>query len=283
MGPFLIFINYRRHDTEGITGRLFGHLEHHFSPDELLIDIEDIPAGFDVVRRIEAAVRRCNVVVVMIGPDWLYGRDRQGRRLIDRDNDHVRIQIEAALRFDKLLIPVLVDGAEMPVGEDLPASMRVLARLSPIRLSRRQFRANVHLLVQVLRGAVDHSAETERMRISEPPSLAFSEGPTLMDVPPTSLMRAPRPAAPSAQLEALPRTELENPPLVLDGAATVIAAPAPPSPPTSKPKKKKEANRRVSASEALLVVGDDTLVDVVQRRLGSRLIRRLAEEESGGS
>ena len=276
----MIFVNYRRHDTEGITGRLFGHLEHHFSPDELLIDIEDIPAGFDVVRRLEAAVRRCTVVVVMIGPDWLYGRDRQGRRLIDRDNDHVRIQIQAALRFDKMVIPVLVDGAEMPAGQDLPSSLRVLARLSPIRINRRQFRANVHLLVQVLRGAIEQSAETERIRLSEPPSLSLSEGPTLMGVPPTTLMPMARRPAPTAELENLPRTELENPPLVLDGAATVIEAPAPPSPPTSKPiKKNKESGRRVSASEALLVVGDDTLVDVVQRRLGSRLIRRLAEDD----
>ena len=149
----MIFINYRRKDAAGTTGRIYDHLEQSFHPDELFMDVEDIPAGLDFVRRLEGEVHRCDVFLAIIGPDWLSLSDAAGRRLIERDNDFVRIEIEAALKQNKYVIPVLVEGADMPSAADLPASIRPLARRSALRVVHERFRSDIQRMVGLLRRA----------------------------------------------------------------------------------------------------------------------------------
>lgn len=50
-----------------------------------------------------------------------------GSRRLNNPQDFVRLEVEAALRRDIPLIPVLVSGATMPRPEDLPASLEGLA------------------------------------------------------------------------------------------------------------------------------------------------------------
>jgi hypothetical protein len=47
--PGKIFINYRRGDDPGTTGRLFDRLQDDFDPEQLFLDVDNIAPGFDFV------------------------------------------------------------------------------------------------------------------------------------------------------------------------------------------------------------------------------------------
>jgi len=70
--------------------------------------------------------------------------------------EFVRLEVEAALRSNARVIPVLVEGATMPDPDDLPPSMAALVRRNGLVVSHARFSADVARLVgalhQILRG-----------------------------------------------------------------------------------------------------------------------------------
>src|SRR5262245_40695775 len=123
-----IFINYRRGDDPGNTGRLFDRLEEAFPRDQLFIDVDSVPPGRDFERVLEDTIAQCDVLLAVIGKGWLQARDEQGLRRLDKVDDFVRIEIASALKQDKLVIPVLVQDTPMPKPDELPEAIRPLAR-----------------------------------------------------------------------------------------------------------------------------------------------------------
>src|SRR5882724_4143611 len=122
-----IFISYRREDAAGYAGRLYDRLAAHFGPDRVFMDVEGIEPGVDFVDAIERAVGSCEVLIVIIGKDWL-AVDGAGKRRLDDPGDFVRIETAAALARHIRVVPVLVDEAAMPSADQLPANLAPLAR-----------------------------------------------------------------------------------------------------------------------------------------------------------
>jgi hypothetical protein len=137
-----IFINYRRGDDPGNTGRLFDRLQEVFSRDRLFMDVESIEPGLDFVQALQEQVAQCDVLFSVIGKGWLDARDETGARRFDNPADFVRIEIEAALAQGKRVIPVLVGEARMPRADELPDAMKPLARRNAVRLTHERFRAD---------------------------------------------------------------------------------------------------------------------------------------------
>jgi TIR domain len=156
-----VFINYRRGDDPGNTGRLFDRLQEAFQPDQLFMDIDSIAPGVDFVRMLEEYIGQCDAVLAVIGPRWLNATDEHGNRRLEDLNDFVRIEIELALKQEKRVIPVLVGETKMPRPEELPASIRSLARRNAVRLTHERFRADAQGLVKALQQALD---EAEALR-----------------------------------------------------------------------------------------------------------------------
>ena len=71
-----IFINYRRDDSIGMAGRLHDRLAQTFGRDKLFMDVDHIPAGADFVAHLNSQVAACDVVLVVIGPNWLRAKDK---------------------------------------------------------------------------------------------------------------------------------------------------------------------------------------------------------------
>jgi hypothetical protein len=124
-----IFISYRRDDSKAYAGRLHDHLSDHFGSDQIFMDIQAIDAGVDFIEVIEQAVGSCDVLVVLIGPQWSTMSDAEGKRRLADAHDFVRLEINTALERGIPVFPVLVDGAPMPKTGDLPDSLANLARL----------------------------------------------------------------------------------------------------------------------------------------------------------
>jgi hypothetical protein len=125
-GPKSIFISYRRQDSAYITGRIYDVLTAQFGKTTVFKDVDSMPLGFDFRDHIQEQVGRCSVLIAVIGKSWNAPSD-QGDRRLDDQRDHLRIEIETALERRIPVIPVLVDGVEMPAEKDLPPSLAKLA------------------------------------------------------------------------------------------------------------------------------------------------------------
>lgn len=120
-----IFISYRRQDSQHITGRIYDRLSAQFGKNAVFKDVDSMPLGVDFRAHIREQVNRCSVVIAVIGKNW-NGASSGMQRLNDQ-RDHLRIEIETALECGIPVIPVLVDGVEMPAEEELPKSLAQLA------------------------------------------------------------------------------------------------------------------------------------------------------------
>ena len=117
-----IFISYRREDSQYVTDSIYEHMVKHFDEDNVFLDVGSIPYGIDFRQHLQDQIRAHDVVLVIIGPDW----SRIMKERADQPNDFVRIEIENALKLNKLVIPVLVKGATMPNFTELPTSIQEL-------------------------------------------------------------------------------------------------------------------------------------------------------------
>jgi sugar lactone lactonase YvrE len=163
-----IFLSYRRKDAAGFAQALFGRLEQAFPPESLFMDVGGgIGAGQDFVRVIEQQVRACDVMLVLIGPDWLTVTDEAGRRRLENPEDFVRIEVASALKLDKHVIPLLVQKTEMPRAEALPKPLRALARRNAVGLTHERFKADAQELIAALQDALAEAEEARRWAATE--------------------------------------------------------------------------------------------------------------------
>lgn len=128
----MIFLSYRREDSEHITGRIRDRLGTHFGDHAIFRDVDSIPAGMDFVRKVEETIKAARILVAIIGPHWADASDRQGRRRLEQADDPVRFELETALGVGLPLIPVLVNNARMPEREALPDSLAALPTINAV-------------------------------------------------------------------------------------------------------------------------------------------------------
>jgi len=155
-GSANIFINYRREDSSGHAGRLFDALGGRFA-GRLFMDIDTLQPGVDFVEAIEQAVDSCDVLIVIIGREWLTIHDAAGHRRLDNPADFVRLEIESALARKIRVIPVLVQDAPMPHAEELPATLLPLARRNAIELSDARWAYDVDRLARTIQDILEET------------------------------------------------------------------------------------------------------------------------------
>jgi hypothetical protein len=148
-----IFINYRRDDTSGYSGRLEERLASTFGNDAVFMDLGDIHPGTNFVRAIDESLARCDVMIVLIGRRWLEAEDASGRRRLDKPDDFVRLEIAKALERKMRILPVLVSSATMPSASDLPAPIAGLASIQALELSDERWDYDCEQLINAIGGA----------------------------------------------------------------------------------------------------------------------------------
>jgi len=159
-----IFLSYRRDETEHVAGRLADRLGSVFGEHEVFIDVDSIPPGHDFIDAIQHAVRRCDVLLALIGPTWTRAVDEQGGRRLDNPEDFVVLEVAEALRRDIHVVPVLVDGAQMPRRDELPAALQPLVRRNAVRVDGESFRSDVGALLEHLAAVLPAGQEGDRDR-----------------------------------------------------------------------------------------------------------------------
>lgn len=131
-----IFICYRRSgEGSGFGGRIADRLVEHFGQHQCFRDIENIEKGTDFVESIAKATSVCELLLVVIGPDWLTLKDSHGQPKILSKNDFVRLEVSTALSRNIRVIPILVGGAKDLTESQLPDDLKLLARRQSHELS----------------------------------------------------------------------------------------------------------------------------------------------------
>ena len=141
-----ILISYRRADAAAIVGRMYDRLVARYGVESVFLDISDIPHAVDFRYHVSEEMRKCDVILAIVGPLWRGGTGNESR--INAEDDPVRVEIEIALEHHLSIIPVLVDGAAMPGPTELPVSLRPFAYLNAATVqSGLDFHAHVDRLV----------------------------------------------------------------------------------------------------------------------------------------
>jgi hypothetical protein len=148
-----IFISYRRDETAGYAGRIHERLAAIYGGSNVFMDIDDIGLGSDFVNAIDEHIATCDVVLVLIGKQWLVASDAQGRRRIEDPADFVRLEVLKALQRKVRIIPVLLNKAAMPAPDELPSELKPLARRQAVELSDERWDYDLAQLAKAAGGA----------------------------------------------------------------------------------------------------------------------------------
>jgi formylglycine-generating enzyme required for sulfatase activity len=145
----MIFLSYRRSDSRGYTNAIYTLLELHFGSKQIFMDVDTLIPGVDFVQALEEAVEACDIFLAVIGPRWENIKDAKGLNRLANPEDFVRIEVAHALRRGIPVIPILVDGAQVPSSENLPDNLKPLARRHTFVIGD-HLRTDVQRLINVI-------------------------------------------------------------------------------------------------------------------------------------
>ncbi|MBC8503476.1 MAG: toll/interleukin-1 receptor domain-containing protein [Chloroflexi bacterium] len=144
-----IFISYRRKDTQGFAIALYNQLRDRFGEEAIFMDIDVLKPGANFVEQLQMAVSKCEVLIALIGNQWLSIEDDDGNRRLDNPDDFVRVEIATAIERGIRVIPVLVMGATMPDVHDLPNRLKMFASVQAFFITDR-FNTDISQLINLL-------------------------------------------------------------------------------------------------------------------------------------
>jgi TIR domain len=113
-------------------------------------DIYELEPGVDFLEQILSAIDSAEVLIALIGPRWLTASNEAGKRRLDDPDDYVRVEIQAALEREILVVPALVGSAAMPTAADLPDGLDALARRHAVELSDSRWEYDVQRLIATI-------------------------------------------------------------------------------------------------------------------------------------
>jgi len=199
-----VFISYRRADELGGVGRIHDWLAltGQLGPEGVFMDVEDIPPGEDFRVRITHQMDQADVVLALIGANWL---ETIPARAAD-PNDYVRFELELAFARHLPVIPVLLGRHLLkPSRVTLPPSIARIAFLNAAEIDPgTHFRPGMERLLQ---GIQRHrEARDQPQPFRNPHGIAFAgirRGSFLMGATPAT--------DPEALPEEGPETEVTIP------------------------------------------------------------------------
>ncbi|MEJ1962994.1 MAG: 4a-hydroxytetrahydrobiopterin dehydratase [Gammaproteobacteria bacterium] len=145
-----IFISYRRTNSFEVE-RIHEKLANRFPSASIFLDRDDIKPGEQFPLRIREAAGAAHVMLVVVGRDWASVQDPTTlKRRIELREDWVRQEVEIGLAARKPVIPVLLEGGEVPTSAQLPKSLRSLSTYNAVKLTHEHFNEGAERLIEAL-------------------------------------------------------------------------------------------------------------------------------------
>ena len=146
----IVFISYRRADTQDLAGRLADRLRATSGIKEVFLDVTGVAPGVNFVERIEAVLSRRPVCLVLLGHAWAGPRAAGGTPRIMDAGDVVRLEVSRMLAAGLRIVPVLAGGAAMPPTACLPSDIAALASLNALPIRHESFERDLLALSDAL-------------------------------------------------------------------------------------------------------------------------------------
>jgi hypothetical protein len=132
-----IFMSYRResvYETRLLYERLV-----KTSGYEIFMPVEDVPFRVDFGDHRNIEVAACDIMLVVIGADWLNVKNDAGQPRLQQPDDFVAIEIAEALARNIPVIPVLFGGARMTRASELPDALKPLVQRNAVEMRYEHF------------------------------------------------------------------------------------------------------------------------------------------------
>ncbi len=110
-----LFISHRRDDHLDDSLFLKLSLVIEFGEGNVFFDQSSILPGEEYLRTIPVRVKECDILVVVIGPDWVPLIQRHAIKELD----YVRLEIVTALALNKYIVPVRLRDVPLPKEEEV--------------------------------------------------------------------------------------------------------------------------------------------------------------------
>ncbi|HEX5401665.1 MAG TPA: TIR domain-containing protein [Pseudonocardiaceae bacterium] len=166
-----VFVNYRTGDAEWAATNVNIALSDEFGAHRIFWAPKSIPPGADFERDILGSLRKCSVLLALIGPKWLTATGADGRRRLDDPTDWVRREIAAAFRLGITVVPVLIDGTERLTNARVPDDIDEIRRAQSLLLDHGTVFSGMAAMIAAVRDRVPDLAP------DEPPLSPAGDGP----------------------------------------------------------------------------------------------------------
>ena len=134
-----IFISYRREDAAADATALYQALEGEFGRTQLFKDVLDVDLGDHWEKRIAATLADASVVLLVVNRRW-------------KLSPAVEFELRQALRYELVVVPVLVDDAGISLlSESLPSDLQRITKLNAARVGYESWVRDLEPLFDMIR------------------------------------------------------------------------------------------------------------------------------------
>jgi hypothetical protein len=145
-----VFISYRRETGAGEARALFNDLEAQLGEGSVFMDVDSIALGQDFRSILQVTLASCDLMLVLVDKNWAEAKDKQGRSRLSDPNDFVRMEVEAALKRNIAVTPILVQGATIPNADQLPREIADLAYRNGFEITHNRWESDVKEMIRRL-------------------------------------------------------------------------------------------------------------------------------------
>jgi hypothetical protein len=147
-----IFVCYRQADSAYAARSVRDWLKWKMGEEiAAFLDTDGLDGGDLWKEVLDEQVRKCQVLLAIIGPKWIDITDELGNRRLDTPRDFVQTEIEIALSRKIPIIPVLIDETPWPKQKDLPGTIVKLIEFHHIKIHSRSFDTDAENLLRAVR------------------------------------------------------------------------------------------------------------------------------------
>lgn len=220
-----IFVSSRRADSKIHADNIVDALERTYGQESVTRNItDDIPFGVDTRQYVYDQIAQYDVVLVVIGRNWSVVRDDYNRKVIENPADLIRLAVEMALQQGKLLIPILVDQASMPVPAEIPESLHELCYRRPVEVQGgMSTQRDIKKLLDGLSSLFKTQPQSQPVAPYQPP---IKQSPQPTAPPPVPAQPTPPPSPEPVVAQAPEPVQTEPEPSVEE----ILPEPEPPEP-----------------------------------------------------
>lgn len=118
-----IFISYRRADNPDFVEHIRTWFILRYARENVFMDFDSIPPFVKFGDYIEEKIQESHAVVIIIGPLWTKLMREKAARYED---DYVRMEVNLAIKHNKVIAPICVKGAMLPDVHNLPDDIKPL-------------------------------------------------------------------------------------------------------------------------------------------------------------